>query len=353
MFFPRRWVALLAPVLLAGCVCHSPGSHEKRKGDEIVAAGQFFHTGTPVVFWMDPGGFDAYRVERRFAPFKESDYADSRPHLDSPGTPNRYDLRERHLTPEQLERVRGGGWDLPTLQSNVDQFVLHFDAAGLSRTCFKILQDSRDLSVHFMLDLDGTIYQTLDLKERARHAAAANTRSIGIEIANLGSYGPTEKSPLPDWYKKDTDGRTIIALPKQGGPPPQRTRHFIARPARRELIAGETQGRELSQYDFTPQQYKALAKLTASLCAMFPRITCDYPREADGRLMTHKMQDEMSRDYHGVLGHYHLQTNKVDPGPALQWDYVIGEARRLMKLRPQRSIEGKPMAFRPKLEVDN
>ena len=86
---------------------------------------------------------------------------------------------------------------------------------------------------------------------------------------------------------------------------------------------------------------------------MFPRITCDYPREADGRLMTHKMQDEMSRDYHGVLGHYHLQTNKVDPGPALQWDYVIGEARRLMKLRPQRSIEGKPMAFRPKLEVDN
>ena len=332
---------------------HSPGSHEKRAGDEIVAAGQFFHTGTPVVLWMDPGGYDAYRVERRFAPLKESDYADSRPHLDSPATPNRYDIRERNLTPEQLERVRGGGWDLPTLQSNVDQFVLHYDAAGLSRTCFKVLQDSRDLSVHFMLDLDGTIYQTLDLKERARHAGAANTRSIGVEIANLGAYGPAEKSPLADWYKKGTDGRTVITLPKQGGPPPQRVPHFIARPARREPVAGETQGRQLSQYEFTPQQYKALAKLTAALCAIFPRMTCDYPREADGRLMTHKMPDAMSQDYHGVLGHYHLQTNKVDPGPAVQWDYLIGEARRLLKLRPQRNVEGKPLVFRPKLAVDN
>jgi N-acetyl-anhydromuramyl-L-alanine amidase AmpD len=37
-----------------------------------------------------------------------------------------------------------------------------------------------------MLDLDGTIYQTLDLKERASHATIANSRSIGIEIANMG-----------------------------------------------------------------------------------------------------------------------------------------------------------------------
>lgn len=353
MFFPLRWAVLFAPIFLAGCVCHSPGSHEKRKGDEIVAAGQFFHTGTPVVLWMDPGGYDAYRVERRFAPYKESDYQSSRPHLDSPGTPNRYDVRERNLTPEELERVRGGGWDLPTLQSNIDQFVLHFDAAGLSRTCFKILQDSRDLSVHFMLDLDGTIYQTLDLKERARHAGAANTRSIGIEIANLGSYGPTEKSPLADCYTRDSDGRIMITLPRQGGPPPQRTPQFVARPVRKELLTGVVQGRELSQYDFTARQYQALAKLTAALCVIFPRVTCDYPREADGTLMTHQIPAEMYRHYHGVLGHYHISASKVDPGPALQWDYVIGEARRLMKLRPQRDVEGKAMAFRPKLKADN
>jgi N-acetyl-anhydromuramyl-L-alanine amidase AmpD len=119
------------------------------------------------------------------------------------------------------------------------------------------------------------------------------------------------------------------------------------------LITGEVQGRELSQYDFTRQQYRALAKLTAALCTVLPRITCDYPRKADGKLMTHKLPAEMYQQYHGVLGHYHVQTNKVDPGPALQWDYVIGEARRLMKLPPQRTVDGKPAAFRPKLKVDN
>jgi len=225
--------------------------------------------------------------------------------------------------------------------------------AGISRTCFKVLQDSRDLSVHFMLDLDGTIYQTLDLKERARHATIANSRSVGIEIANMGSYGATEKSPLAEWYKKEAAGRTIITIPERAGPSPERTSHFVGRPARREMITGEVQGRQLSQYDFTKQQYRALAKLTAALCTVLPRITCDYPREADGKLMTHKLPAEMYQEYHGVLGHYHVQTNKVDPGPALQWDYVIGEARRLMKLPPQRTVDGKKVAFRPKLKADN
>ena len=353
MFLKRCFVFVLAPILLAGCACHSPGRHEKRKGDEIVAAGQFFHTGTPVVLWMDPGGYDAYRVERRFAPFDESDFESSRPDLDSPGTPNRYDIRQRNLTPAQLERVRGGGWDLPTLQSNIDQFVLHFDVAGTSQNCFKALQDKRDLSVHFMLDLDGTIYQTLDLKERARQASIANTRSVGVEIANLGAYAATENSPLPNWYRKDPWDRTIITLPKQRVPPPQRTPHFAPRPARRKLITGEVRGQQLSQYDFTPQQYRALAKLTASLCAIFPRLNCDYPRDPDGKLVTHALTADQFRDYHGVLGHYHIQTNKVDPGPALQWDYVIGEARRWLKLAPRPTTDGQPAASHPKLRIDN
>ncbi|MGA2750567.1 MAG: peptidoglycan recognition family protein [Verrucomicrobiota bacterium] len=349
----RLALLLTASLFLSGCICHSPGRHETRKGDEIVVAGQFFHTGTRVVLWMDPGGYDAYRVQRRFGPYEESDYETSRPHLDSPRTPNRYDTRDRNLTPEVIERVRGGGWDLPTLRSNVDQFVLHFDVAGTSRSCFKVLQDMRDLSVHFMCDLDGTIYQTLDLKERARHATISNNRSVGIEIANMGAYGEGEKDPLAEWYKKEPDGRTIITIPARYGPRPERTSDFTGRPARRDLIAGEVQGQQLRQYDFTPQQYKALARLTAALCTVLPQIKCDYPREADGTLMTHKLPADELRNYKGVMGHYHIQTNKVDPGPALQWDYIVGEARRLMKEKPQRTVDGKATLFRPKLIVDN
>ena len=58
--------------LLSGCVSTPrPGTLAPRRGDEIVVAGQFVHTGTKVVLWMDPDGYDAYRVERRFAPVAE------------------------------------------------------------------------------------------------------------------------------------------------------------------------------------------------------------------------------------------------------------------------------------------
>ena len=47
---------------------------------------------------------------------------------------------------------------------------------------------------------------------------------------------------------------------------------------------------------------------------------------------THKLPDPELEAYQGVLGHYHIQTNKTDPGPALQWPKVINGARRLLGL---------------------
>ena len=119
------------------------------------------------------------------------------------------------------------------------------------------------------------------------------------------------------------------------------------------MIRGEVQGKELSQYDFTPRQDQALAQLTATLCTVLPRIICDYPRDAAGRLATGKLPDAQLKDYHGVLGHYHIQANKVDPGPALQWDYVIGRARRLMRLPAVPAVDGKIHARKARLKVDN
>src|SRR5579859_141838 len=224
-------------VLLEGCSIR-PGILESRQGDEIVAAGQFFHTGTRVVLWMDPGGYDAYRVERRFSPLEKSDWESSQAEVRELTSPNRYSLRRNGLSPEELERVRGGGWDLPTLQRVVDQFVIHFDACGISRQCFNVLQDHRDLSVHFMLDLDGTIYQTLDVKERAWHATSSNTRSVGIEIANIGAYGSQGKNPLDEWYGPGAEGQTRITIPNRFGDGGINTPGFVGHPARPEKITG-------------------------------------------------------------------------------------------------------------------
>ena len=330
--------------ILAGCNSMKPTAIEtpthsiigqplQRQGDEICVCGQFFHTGTPVVLWMDPGGYDAYRVERRFGPLEESSWETT--HKKNPGmeSPNRYGLRKDGLSPEQLDRVRGGGWDIPLLQQVVDQFVIHYDVCGTSRQCFKVLQDSRGLSVHFMLDLDGTIYQTLDLKERAWHATTSNSRSIGVEIANIGSYAENEKDLFVHWYARDPDGSTRITLPQDLGDGGIRTADFVGRPMRNEPVTGNIQGHERRQYDFTPQQYEALTKLTAALCKVFPKLPCDYPRGTDGKLVTHVLPKDELAVYKGLIGHYHIQAEKADPGPAFQWDFVIDGARRLLNTK--------------------
>jgi N-acetylmuramoyl-L-alanine amidase len=325
--------------LLGGCAAARPGTRLARTGDEIVICGQLYHTGAPVVLWTDPGGYDAYRTERRFAPREQADWA--------PGaikTPNRYNQRTAGLSDDEIERTRGGGWDLETLRRVVDQFVIHYDAAGTSRECFRVLQDHRGLSVHFMLDLDGTIYQTLDVKERAWHATTSNDRSVGVEIANIGAYPPGAASPLARWYGRDSAGRAVITIPSQLNGGGVRSPGQL-RPARDEPVRGTIQGQTLEQYDLTPQQYESLERLTAALCTVLPEIRCDAPRAADGQILTNALAQDQLAAYSGILGHYHIQTNKTDPGPAFDWERLLAGARRLMGRAPgahDRASSGSP-----------
>ena len=118
--------------LLAACAS-TPEADRPRDPDEIVVCGRRFHTGTPVVLFSDPDGLDAtgsghYSVRKGWQP--------------------------------------AAGDELEHLRDLVSQVVIHYDVAGTSKRCFKILE-KRNLSCHFLIDLDGTIYQTLDLKERA------------------------------------------------------------------------------------------------------------------------------------------------------------------------------------------
>ena len=306
-----------------------PGTPLKRLGDEIVVCGQLFHTGTPVVLWTDPGGYDAYRIDKRFGPLDEAGW-EATAKAGKVRSPNRYGTRTRGLSPAMLEKVRGGGWELGDLQKVVDQFVIHFDARGTSKKCFEVLHDMRGLSVHFMLDLDGTLYQTLDLKESAWHATISNNRSIGIEIANIGAFPSQGKNPLDAWYAKGPDGKTVLTLPGPAAKEGLRNHSVALGPARNEPIVGEVQGQSLIQYDLTAQQYETLARLTATLCTIFPKIKCDYPRDSAGTLITRKLPEPDFAAYQGLLGHYHVQTNKVDPGPAFQWDRLIKEAKDQM-----------------------
>ena len=339
------WLVVIGAAL-AGCAGVRPGAEAARRGDEIVVCGRLFHTGAPVVLWTDPGGYDAYRVERRFVPWEKAGWEATAGTLK---TPERFGVRFAPRAPtsaaaaevggtgggtglsaEEFERVRGGGWDLATLGRVVDQFVLHYDACGTSRACFRTLHDVRGLSVHFLLDIDGTIYQTLDVKERAWHATVCNDRSVGIEIANIGAYPGKDALILDRWYARDGDGRTRISVPLELDGGGVRTLG-VFRPSRDAPVVGVIQGAELEQYDLTPQQYDSLIRLTATLCTVLPRIRCEAPRDAAGRVIDHKLADDQLAAYSGLLGHYHIQENKTDPGPALDWDRVVLGARKLMR----------------------
>lgn len=352
--FSFRVLGILASIGIAtgiiGCLQHrypAPGTKVHRCGDEIMVCGQLFHTGTRVVLWDDPHGYNAYSTYKRFGPFGLASYeatTDPAAYANDIGatnpatipaahpdfSPNRYGYRIKGLSPAEIEKVRGG-WSLPDLQKKVDQFVIHYDDCGTSQICFRVLQDQRNLSVHFMLDLDGTIYQTLDLQERAWHATISNDRSVGIEIANMGSYGPHESiAPLREWYHRDANGKIRITIPARYGDGGILTPNFVGYPARQHLIVGPMQWEMQKQYDYTPQQYAALIHLTAALCKVFPRINCDCPRDASGKPIDHQLTHEQWENFHGVLGHYHIQREKSDPGPAFQWDYVIHGARQLL-----------------------
>lgn len=323
-------LAVFAVFIVASVTCRTHetriGVVHQRVGDEIMIAGQLVHTGAPVVLWFDPGGYDAYRVERRFAPPDESGWGATK---NSIGSPNRYSLRRGSLDDDTLERVRGGGWTLEDVRETIDQFVLHYDVCGTSRQCFRILHDMRGLSVHFLLDIDGTIYQTLDVKEKAWHATKANDRSVGVEIAHIGAYEQIEGSPLEEWYARDKLGYWVN-LPPWMGDGGVRTPGFVGRPASTLPISGKINGRPLVQHDFTPEQYDSLIKLTAALCAVLPNLECDYPRGPDGGVLDRAMTPEGFDRYRGLLGHWHVQEGKVDPGPALDWDRVVEGARRAM-----------------------
>jgi N-acetylmuramoyl-L-alanine amidase len=246
-------------------------------GTSIVIAGQSFDVGRPVVLWSDPQGFDAYQTHC-------IDQTGGCCDASSP----RYGARKGIV-----DRT------VPELRDIVSQLVLHFDGCVNSRSCFKSMHNRPrpagstgcGLSAHFMIDADGTIYQTLDLAERAFHAEEANSDSVGVEICNRGKVDKSE------WPKLPIDYRT--------------------RPERDVVINGEHH----LAYDFRAEQYDSIIALARTLLRVFPRIRPIMP-EKDGQPIMDTLADPLS--FAGILGHLHvdLQKQKWDPG-ALDWHRIL------------------------------
>ncbi len=261
-----------APALPPG-----PPTPGPTRGTSIIAAGQPFDVGRTVVLWNDDQGFDAYHV-------RCIDQTGGCCDFDSP----RFGTR-KGFTKRTLEN----------LQAIVSQFVLHFDGCVNSRSCFKSMHNRTrpgggtgcGLSAHFMIDTDGTIYQTLDLAERAYHAEQENSISIGVEICNRGRYNPDEMHKLPPEWR--TRPRKVVII----------------------------NGAKYDAYDFRPEQYESIVAVTRTLLRIFPKMKPEVP-EKNGEVIMDTLEDPLS--FHGIVGHLHvdLDKQKWDPG-ALDWKRIL------------------------------
>jgi N-acetyl-anhydromuramyl-L-alanine amidase AmpD len=163
--------------------------------------------------------------------------------------------------------------------AGVNLFVLHWDGCTSSHQCFNVLLD-RGLSVHLMLDGDGTVYQALDLAEaRAWHAGNVNERSVGVEIQNPVRVHRNQ------WQ---TPPRPVVNEPR---------------------VHARGSYEHLDFYDVQKQRVVELAEV---LCERF-----GIPRALPENTRGEVLRALAPAGFRGVCGHYHVSTSKPDPGLTL------------------------------------
>ena len=111
-------------------------------GSSIVVAGQRFDIDHPVVTFEDSAGYNAYLKHRTDDP---SQLYPTHPAAGMEKKEGRY--RERHTLEART---------LTALKRTVRQVVVHLDGCLHSKMCFDVLHNQHGLSVHFLVDNDGT-----------------------------------------------------------------------------------------------------------------------------------------------------------------------------------------------------
>ena len=162
-------------------------------------------------------------------------------------------------------------------------FVNHWDVCLSSHSCQNVL-DRRGISVHFLIDNDGTIYQTMDMQHAAWHAGSARTNrpSVGVEISN--AYYPKYQ----EWYKKNGFGERPI------------------------VDDAWVQGKRLDPFlGFYPEQLEAAKALWKAISAA-TGIPYETPENQFGKTSTKYEQDVAYGNFSGFVSHYHISKTKID-----------------------------------------
>lgn len=144
-------------------------------------------------------------------------------------------------------------------------------------TVFHTLSE-RDLSVHFVVDAGGVVYQMADTELRASHCPEINVTSIGIEFVCRHS---------------------AIKLPARG----------IVRRLTKAVIHDAI----VPHYELTDAQVRTGVKLNRALCNLYG-LPFKVPLAMTGDVYPREMNDKLLKNFAGCVGHFHAQRQKTDPG---------------------------------------
>ena len=68
-----------------------------------------------------------------------------------------------------------------------------------------------------------------------------------------------------------------------------------------------------------------------ALVDTFPLLALEVPRDGTGAVRTDRMPEAEEATFGGVVGHLHVSTQKLDPGPAFDWERYLGATRALTR----------------------
>jgi N-acetyl-anhydromuramyl-L-alanine amidase AmpD len=185
------------------------------------------------------------------------------------------------------------------------KIVLHFTMGYLKGDIATLTK--QHVSVPFVIGRNGIIYNLFASKYWSYHlgpgAIGGNTgmskESVGIEISNIGPLKLIGDNLVTSYSNDDiycslADTQYYTKLN-----PKYRNWEYFA--------------------TYTPAQYEAIIKLLRFLCAKYnlPKTFTDEPARYN------TMTDEEFRNFTGIVSHVNCRPDKVDIGPAFDWNKVI------------------------------
>lgn len=195
-------------------------------------------------------------------------------------------------------------WDAAGLLANRDKVnlaIIRADTAPDSARAFAAAIDAGQAE-HFLIDFDGTIYQTLDVALAGHHVGELDARSVSIVLNNLMANLADDPDAAP--YPADDA---------------ERAEAFAQHPRPRSGLSS-INAIKVEAFGYSEAQYRSLGSLLRGLNALFPALGAGPPRDHRDNVTLMAVAD--AAELKGTVAHWHLTFERWDPGPAFDWEFV-------------------------------